>query len=209
MQLRSPTFVVSLFLLAACSSPAPPAQDPAPAVSGVHPGDVVRIAVWREPDYSGEYAVDARGRLTLPQLGTMVVTNRSSEWLADSITAAYKKFLDNPSITVTVLMRVTVSGEVVKPGFVQADATMSVGDLISQAGGLTPLANRDKIQLLRNGRVIVAALGPGTLLQRSPVQSGDQVFVPQRSWMSRNGHYFLTGAISVATAVTVAILVRR
>jgi protein involved in polysaccharide export with SLBB domain len=84
-----------------------------------------------------------------------------------------------------------------------------VGDLISQAGGLTPLANRNKIQLLRNGRVIVAALGPGTPLQRSPVQSGDQVYVPQRGWMARNGHYFITGAISVASAVTVALLVRR
>ena len=210
MQLRSPTFVVSLFLLAACSSPAPPAQDPAPAAaSRVHPGDVVRMAVWREPDYTGEYPVDARGRVILPQLGTMLVTGRTTEWLTDSLTATYRRLLNNPSVSVTVLMRVTVLGEVGRPGFVQADATMSVGDLISQAGGLTPLANRDKIQLLRDGRVLVASLGPGTILQRTPVQSGDQVFVPQRGWMARNGHYFLTGAISVATAVTVAILVRR
>ena len=197
-------------LLAACSSPAPPVQDPSPAaVSRVHPGDVVRMAVWREPDYTGEYPVDARGRVILPQLGTMLVTGRTTEWLADSLTATYRRLLNNPSVSVTVLMRVTVLGEVGRPGFVQADATMSVGDLISQAGGLTPLANRDKIQLLRDGRVIVAALGPGTLLQRSPVQSGDQVFVPQRGWMARNGHYFLTGIISVASAVTVAFLVRR
>jgi polysaccharide export outer membrane protein len=198
-----------LFLLAACSSPPPAIQNLAPASIGVHPGDVVRIAVWREPDYSGEFQVDARGRVTLPQLGTMTVAGRSPEWLSDSLTAAYRKFLANPSITVNVVMRVTVMGEVARPGFVPADATMTVGDLISQAGGLTPLASRNKIQLLRNGRVIVAALGPGTPLQRSPVQSGDQVYVPQRGWMARNGHYFITGAISVASAVTVALLVRR
>jgi polysaccharide biosynthesis/export protein len=196
--------------IAACATPAPPAQDPNPAAaSRVHPGDVVHMAVWREPDYTGDYPVDARGRVTLPQLGTMLVTGRTTEWLSDSLTATYRRLLNNPSVSVTVLMRMTVSGEVGRPGFVQADATMSISDLISQAGGLTPFANRDKIQLLRDGRVIVSSLGPGTMLQRTPVQSGDQVYVPQRGWLARNGHYFLTGIISVASAVTVALLVRR
>jgi polysaccharide biosynthesis/export protein len=204
--------LVVLFVAACATAPTPvqnPAAAPAPAVSRVHPGDVVRMAVWREPDYTGEYPVDARGRVTLPQLGTMLVTGRTTEWLADSLTATYKRVLNNPSVTVVVLMRMTVMGEVGRPGFVQADATMSVSDLISQAGGLTPLANRDKIQLLRDGRVLIASLGPGTVLQRTPVQSGDQVYVPQRGWMARNGHYFLNGIISVASAVTVALLVRR
>ena len=195
--------------LAACASPAPVTQDPSPAPSGIRPGDVVKIVVWREPDYTGEFPVDARGRVILPQLGTMTVVGRPTEWLSDSLTKAYRQFLANPSITITVLMRVTVSGEVSRPGFVAADRTMAVGDLISLAGGTTPLANRNKIQLLRGGRVIVSGLGPGTVLQRTQVQSGDEVFVPQRGWFSRNGQYFLVGAISVASAVTAAILVRR
>jgi protein involved in polysaccharide export with SLBB domain len=195
--------------LAACGTTPSPTQDPSPAPSGIRPGDVVKIVVWREPDYTGEFPVDARGRVVLPQLGTMMVAGRPTEWLSDSLTTAYRKFLANPSITIAVLMRVTVSGEVGKPGSVLADRTMTVGDLISQAGGLTPQANRNKIELLRNGRVVGSGLGPGTLLQRSPVQSGDQVFVPQRGWFSRNGQYFLVGAISVASAVTAAILVRR
>jgi polysaccharide biosynthesis/export protein len=213
-QLRIPHSALRTLLLltAACATAPATVQDPAPTtatVSRVHPGDVVRVAVWREPDYSGDYPVDARGRLILPQLGTMVVTGRTTDWLSDSLSSAYRKLLNNPSVSVTVMMRVTVSGEVGRPGFVPADATMSVGDLISQAGGLTPYANRDKIQLLRDGRVIVASLGPGTMLQRTPVQSGDQVYVPQRGWLYRNGHYFVTGLISVASAVTVAYLVRR
>ena len=215
-QLRpSPQFIIHhsafciLPFLLACASPAPPAAAPAPTSSRVHPGDVVRMAVWREPDYTGDYPVDARGRVTLPQLGTMLVTGRTTEWLSDSLTAAYKRVLNNPSVWVTVLMRMTVSGEVGRPGFVQADATMSVSDLISQAGGLTPLANRDKIQLLRDGRVVVSSLGPGTMLHRTPVQSGDQVYVPSRGWLSRNGGVFLYSAISIVSAVTVALLVRR
>jgi protein involved in polysaccharide export with SLBB domain len=102
-----------------------------------------------------------------------------------------------------------VSGEVGRPALYPVDATITIGDLISLAGGVTSAGNRKKIQLLRNGQIIVSALGPGTVLQNSPVQSGDQVFVPQRSWVSRNGGALLYGGISITSAVLVAILVRR
>ena len=80
--------------------------------------------------------------------------------------------------------------------------------MISLAGGITPLGDRNKVMLRRDNRIIVSALGPGTVLQNSPLQSGDQIFVPQRSWMSRNGQTFFVAALSVTTAVLVAVLVR-
>jgi polysaccharide export outer membrane protein len=170
---------------------------------------VVKVDVWREPDYTRDYVVDPRGLINLPQIGALRVAGRSPDWLTDTITAGYRRVLANPTISVTVLMRVSVSGEVGHPGLFPVDPTTTVGDLLALAGGPTPLANRNRIQLVRNGRVIVTSLGAGTVLQRSPVQSGDQLFVPQRGWMARNGHYFINGAISVASAVTVALLVRR
>jgi len=78
-----------------------------------------------------------------------------------------------------------------------------VGDLVSLAGGVTQNANRDKIRLLRDGKVIVSGLGPGTVLQRSPVQPGDEVFVPQKSWLARNSGTLLWGAVTAAAALTV------
>jgi len=170
---------------------------------------VISIKIWREPDYTGDHPVDARGRVTLPLLGEIQVGGRSAESLSDSLKAAFRTYLNNPSIEIVVQRRISVSGEVARPGLVFADATISVGELISLAGGVTSSGNQRKIQLWRDGRVIVSGLGPGTILQSSPVQSGDMVFVPQRSWMSRNGGAFLYGAISVTSAVLVAVLVRR
>lgn len=195
--------------LAACASPAPVTQNPSPAAAGIRPGDVVKVDVWREPDYTREYLVDTRGLINLPQLGLLRVAGRTPDWLSDSITAGYRRVLANPSITVTVMMRVTVTGEVGHPGVFPVDPTTSVGELLALAGGPTPFGNRNKIQLVRSGRVVVTSLDAGTVLQRSPVQSGDQLFVPRRGWMARNGQYFINGAISVASAVTVALLVRR
>jgi len=185
------------------------AADPLPDGSGVRPGDVIVVKVWREPDYSGEFQVDARGRVVLPLLGELVVSGRNAEALSDSLRDAYRVYLKNPSIEIKVLKRIAVSGEVGRPALYPVDATITIGDLISLAGGVTSAGNKKRIQLLRNGQVIVSGLGPGTVLQNSPVQSGDQVFVPQRSWMSRNGGVFLYGGVTVATSVLVAILVRR
>jgi len=196
-------------LVIACASPSPAPQDPPPAVVGVRPGDVVQIKVWREQDYSGDFTVDSRSIVTVPLLGPIAVRGRSAEWISDSLRHAYLQFLKNPSIEVTVLRRVAVSGEVAKPGLYPADATISVGDLIALAGGVTAIGDQKKVELLRDGRVIISGLGPGTVLQNSQVQSGDQIFVPQRGWFSRNGGAFLYGAISITSAVIVALVVRR
>ena len=128
---------------------------------------------------------------------------KTAEQLSDTLRDAYRRYLNNPSIQVTVLRRVAVQGEVVKPGLYPADATITVGDLISLAGGVTANGNQTKIQLVRGGNVIVSGLGPGTVLQRSPVQPGDEVFVPQKSWLARNSGTLLWGAVTAAAALTV------
>ncbi len=176
--------------------------------AGVRPGDIVRVWVWREKDYSGEFAVDARGTVVLPVLGEIAVSGRTAEQLGDTLREAYRKYLNNPSIEVAVLRRVAVQGEVVKPGLYPADATISIGELITLAGGVTPNGNQKKITVLRSGHVLVSGLGPGTVLQRSPVESGDVVFVPQKGWFARNGQIFLYGGVSLATAILARLIVK-
>ena len=195
--------------VAACASQPPTRQDPPPALAGVRPGDVIRVWVWREADYSGEFPVDARGIVVLPVLGPVAARGKLAQALSDSLTHAYQKFVNNPSILITVLRRISVSGAVTKPGLYPADATITVGELIAQAGGISANGNQNRIQLVRNGQILAASLGPGTVLQNSELQSGDQIFVPERGWMARNGGVFLAGAVSVTTAVIVAVLVRR
>ncbi len=184
------------------------ASDPVEASPGVRPGDIIRLWVWREKDYSGEFPVDARGTVVLPVLGEMTVSGHTAEQLSDTLRGAYRKYLNNPSIEVTVLRRVAVQGEVVRPGLYPADATISIAELITLAGGVTPNGNQKKIELLRNGRVLVSGLGPSAVLQRSPVQSGDAIFVPQKGWFSRNGQVFLYGGVSLATALLARLIVK-
>src|SRR4051812_40607965 len=54
------------------------AQTTAPAVIPVsepvlHPGDKLRITVWHNPEYSGEFLISDKGTLAHPQLKNIVV----------------------------------------------------------------------------------------------------------------------------------------
>src|ERR1700743_816219 len=67
-----------------------------------HPGDLVRVRVWREPDMSGDFTGGERGRVVLPRIGALAVSQMSPDSLRAFIIAEYSPSLQNPSIEVTV-----------------------------------------------------------------------------------------------------------
>jgi protein involved in polysaccharide export with SLBB domain len=79
-----------------------------------------------------------------------------------------------------------VLGSVKNPGLYPVDATITVADAISIAGGITPAGRTDVVELRRTGETVYARLTGRELIGQTPLQSGDQLFVPQRGWISRN-----------------------
>jgi polysaccharide export outer membrane protein len=207
MVLRTGSFILTAALIAATPTRGPAQAVPDSAPTGVRAGDVISVWVWREADLTGEFAVDARGRVVLPMLGEVVVVGRGADALADELRSAYRRYLNNPSIQVRVLRRVTVQGQVARPGFYPVDATVTVGNVIALAGGISAGGNEQRIRLLRDGRVIEAALGPATVLERSPVQSGDLIYVPEKPWLARNSGLLLGAALSIVVGVSVALII--
>lgn len=177
------------------------AQGPAVAPEGftLGPGDVVRVKIWREKALDGEFQVDETGRLTLPLLGTQVVTGVPWAQLHDSLLAAYRKELRAPAVTLIPLRRVYVLGEVTKPGLYLADPTLSLTGIVALAGGANPQGDLRKVRLVRDGKVVSndASLGG----DQTVVRSGDQVFVDQRGWFDRNSTFVASAAISLASII--------
>ena len=167
---------------------------------GVRAGDVIRVWVWREKDLSGEFPVNARGRVVLPLLGERQVAGVAADVLSDSLRVLLRQFITNPSIDVTVLRRISVQGQVVKPGFYTVDATFNISAVIALAGGASASGDAGKVRLRRGSQVIVRQLDAAAVVERSPVQSGDEIYVPQRGFLARNGSMILwIVASSVAT----------
>lgn len=179
------------------------------AISGdvLRAGDGVRLKIWREPDLSGEFIVDEAGKVVFPKLGPLQVTTISPDSLRTMLVASYSLYLVDPAIEVTLLRRVNVQGAVQKPGLYAVDPTMTVADALALAGGATSEGKADKVELLRDGRKLTVDLSRKTRLSDTPILSGDQLFVPQRGWFSRNTTVVAAG-ITALTTVAVALLVR-
>lgn len=170
-------------------------------------GDVIRLNIWREPDMSGEYVIDEAGSVIFPRVGEYFVLEEDNASLEAKLLADYLQYLRNPSIEVTVLRRVSIIGAVNDPGQKLVDPTVTIADALAMAGGATTLGDQNKIRIIRDGVMVEAELSVDTRLTDSTIRSGDQIFVPERPWLSRNTGVVATG-ISASVALIIALFIR-
>jgi polysaccharide export outer membrane protein len=206
------TRLASTLLLFALAAPTLAAQRNgsmgAPGVTGhpLLPGDAISLKIWREPDLSGEFSVDESSVVVLPKVGPLNVRGITSDSLKTFLVSTYSSFLRNPSIEVRLLHRVRVLGAVRNPGLYPVDETMHFTDVLALAGGVSPDGNPNKIQLVRDGQTIDTPLTKGLLVSDTPLRSGDQVIVGQKSWAARNpGILIGLGSTAVAIITTFAV----
>jgi len=193
---------------AAGQTPPVPVQRTVEAWEVLRPGDVIRVKIWREPDLSGDFVVDVDGTAIFPLLGPVMVTDESPTSLKARLTAAYQEYLRHPSIEVRPMRRVNILGSVRQPGLYPVDATMTLADALALAGGTTPQGDVDKIELIRDGERIEGRLSHATSIAELSIHSGDQLFVPERSWISRNAG-IVSATISASVSLIIALFIRR
>ena len=169
----------------------------------LRPGDVVRLRVWREPDLTGDFAVDETGSVVLPKIGPIHVTSDSPTLVKSQIVASYAKFLNHTAIDVTFLRRIQVLGEVRQPGIYPVDPTMTISDVLAVAGGTTRDGDPDHLELKRDGKRLYGTVSGKSLIGDSRVRSGDQIFVPEKSFLQRRGGFLIKVAISAAVTAVV------
>lgn len=173
---------------------------------GLEPGDMVRLKIWREPDLSADYRVDEKSMVVFPKIGTVDVSRLPADSLRSLLVSSYSKYLQDASVDVTFLRRIDIIGEVKNPGLYHVDPTMSLPDVLAMAGGVTPEGDANKIQLIRRGSRAPVHLARDVSLADSTLQSGDELRVPQRSWLSRNAAAVLAAGITGGALVLAAVL---
>ena len=192
--------------VAQSSAPAPMAADSTRGL--LRPGDVIRLRIWREPDLSGDFPVDETGTVTFPKIGTFKVFDYTTAALKTKLLESYAVYLRNPSVEVTMLRRINVLGAVQHPGLYPIDPTMTIADALAVAGGATPNGDQHHVVLVRNGVRVTEALSAETSIAETPLRSGDQLFVPERSFVVRNSGLVAAG-LSVTASLIIALFLRR
>lgn len=190
-------------LARAQDAPAPTSTDSSGGT--LKPGDVVRLKIWREPDLSGDFVVDEGGTVVVPKLGRMQVVGLSPDSLKSHLINSYSVYLRNPAIDVVLLRRITILGGVRNPGLYPVDPTMTLADAYALAGGIAPEGKLDEVELVRGSERTSYKLSGTTRIADTPLRSGDQLYVPTRSWLARNT-WAVTAALGTTTTILFALL---
>lgn len=183
-------------------------QGPAPAAElALRPGDAIRISVWRKPEYSGEFTISYEGTITHPFYQQLRVTGMAVSDLRRVIGDHLAKFEAQPLFVVEPLLRVTVSGEVNRPGLYTLTPETSVAQAVAAAGGVAERGRSERVEVFREGRAIRVDLtqpAPGNA--QMPIRSGDQIYVARRNAVFRE---FVLPVVSIAGAAAAILNVTR
>ncbi len=164
------------------SSTTPPA-----AVDDVRlrPGDVLRIAIWPNGELGGEFTVEESGYVHLPFLQEVRAAGVPISELRAELREGYRDAMQNPVVTVTPHYRVTITGEVQRPGIHIITPTHALFDVIGLAGGFRDAADMENVRVVREGQVIefdaLRALETGEGMDVIQLRSGDHIVVPRVS----------------------------
>lgn len=160
------------------------------------PGDLISVAVFNVPEYSGEQQVLANGTINLPAAGQLAVVGLTLPQAEQAISNLYRARVRYPQITVSLLtprqLRIAISGEIHRPGVytmpVAAGQFPTLVNAIQLAGGLTQAADMQRVSVQRhgeNGRVqqvtsnLSALIAQGDLRQDIPLRDGDAIAITQ------------------------------
>jgi polysaccharide export outer membrane protein len=172
-------------------SPVPASAPPAITDYVIGPEDLLQITVWKNESLSRELAVRPDGKISMPLLHDIQAAGLTPMQLQEKLSTALGEFMPNPEVSVTVTdvrsYRISVLGEVVKPGVLQLKSDTTVLEAIALAGGFRDFASPSKIVILRkNGdgqtnkipfnynRVVKDNRAEGNVT----LKSGDVVVVP-------------------------------
>jgi polysaccharide export outer membrane protein len=158
--------------------------DPKSYVIG--PEDILRVAVWREPELSGDFAVRPDGKISLQLVGEVQAAGLTPEQLSASITEGLSKYMTKPEVTVGVRQvnskKYYISGEVLRPGAYPLLIPTPVLSALVNAGGFREFANTKKIIILRGNKRFYFnykdVIKGKRMEQNILLENGDQIIVP-------------------------------
>ncbi|KAB2911479.1 MAG: polysaccharide export protein [Kofleriaceae bacterium] len=181
---------------ASCADP-PPSEYPSQQVysedTTLGPGDVFEVRVFQQEQMTQIYSASAEGTISFPLIGEVVVDGKSPAQIETEIRERLADgYLKDPQVSVLVKeyksKKISVFGQVRKPGTLSFTDGMTVVEAISQAGGFTPMARENAVTITRGTAedkqtytVPVESIGKGKA-QQFYIRPGDVIFVPHRRW---------------------------
>ena len=157
-----------------------------PNVGVVRPGDALMLAIFGEPELSGEYLIDARGIVQIPGLGDIMVSGLNPYEVKDRLRE-----------------HLIARGNV--------DPSLSV-QLLSRAGGPSERADMRRAQVVREGRAVQVDLQSalaGSVTGRYVLNSNDVLYIPRKRGLTRETWGVILSSMSAVLSLATFIVSTR
>jgi protein involved in polysaccharide export with SLBB domain len=172
-------------------------------------GDRILLHVEGDSALSDTFTVVTGPTLRLPNIGEISLAGVRRTDLEAHLTRELSRYIKDPVVQARALIRVSVVGEVTRPGFYAVPIDLVLPDALMLAGGATQQARVDQLQILRgnaalwSGSGLQTAIARGATLDDLGVRAGDRIQVPGRR--DPESKWRIAGIIvtTLATAVTV------
>ena len=150
-------------------------------------GDRIILEVPAEPELSDTLTVTSGRVVAVPQIGAISLDGVLRSELQGHLETELGRYLRDPVIRATALIRLGIMGAVGRQGFYTVPATLLLEDAIMHAGGPAERADLNGMTIERGDREIwsgdqlQAALVEGRTLDQMNLRAGDRIVVPQRT----------------------------
>ena len=122
----------------------------------IGPGDTLRIFVWGNPGLSDTVPVRPDGKVSIPLIEDLEVTDKTPTEVGREVEARLGQFVQDPLVTVIVTdfvgpfsQQVRVVGAAAEPSAIPYRVNMTVLDVMIEVGGLTEFAAGNRTALVR------------------------------------------------------------
>jgi polysaccharide export outer membrane protein len=133
--------------------PAPKADSDLAVDYRIGPEDVLQILVWKNEAMSRTVPVRPDGKISLPLLNDVQAAGLTSMELRDSLLKKLVEYVPNPEVSVIIVeihnFKVSVIGEVPRPGRYELKSATTVLDILALAGGFNQFSARARLFILR------------------------------------------------------------
>jgi protein involved in polysaccharide export with SLBB domain len=195
-------------LLALCAAPAAVPAAAQDTTTAVRPADVIRLSVWRQAEFTGEFPIAQDGTILHPLLSTVRVVGRTREQVRAQLREVLLQYERDPQFVFDYLYRVGVTGEVRRPNLYPLPPETTITQAVAAAGGVAEFGRLEKVRLIRGGREVILNLrDPSPEVSEMRIRSGDEIRVTRRGASWRDyvglGASMIAAVASVVGAITV------
>ncbi len=183
--------------------------------TGFQVGDRILLRVEGDSALSDTFTVVAGPALRLPNIGEVSLADVRRGDLEAHLTRELGRYINDPVVQARALIRVSVAGEVTRPGFYAVPIDLVLTDALMLAGGATKDARVDRLHILRgtsslwSGNALQSAIARGATLDELGMRAGDRIQVPGKGDPESKWRILGIMVTTVATAVTVVALTNR